>query len=92
LTRPFTAIGFPDGRIGCSAPDALPAVAEVEDVLRVRAAVPVDPRADGEARAACDARGQEEMTKRYTHATDERNRKAGKAVTIWPQKQKRQAG
>ncbi|PYS82488.1 MAG: hypothetical protein DMF67_12505 [Acidobacteria bacterium] len=43
-----------------------------------------------------------EMTKRYTHATDERKRKAvaalgqkrkaGKVVTIWSQKQKRQAG
>ena len=43
-----------------------------------------------------------EMTKRYTHATDERKAravaalaqkpKAGKVVTIWSQKQKRQAG
>ena len=43
-----------------------------------------------------------EMTKRYTHATDERKRKAvaalgqkgkaGKVVTIWSQKQTRQAG
>jgi integrase len=43
-----------------------------------------------------------EMTKRYTHVTDERKRKAvaalgqkgkvGKVVTIWSQKQKRQAG
>jgi len=42
-----------------------------------------------------------EMTKRYTHAADERKRKAvaslgqkrkaGKVVTIWSQKQKRQA-
>jgi len=42
------------------------------------------------------------MTKRYTHATDERKReavaalvqkgKAGKVVTSWSQKQKRQAG
>jgi hypothetical protein len=42
------------------------------------------------------------MTKRYTHATDERKRKAvaelvqkskaGKVATIWSQKQKRQAG
>ena len=43
-----------------------------------------------------------EMTKRYTHVTDERKRnavaalgqkgKAGEVVTIWSQKQKRQAG
>jgi integrase len=41
-----------------------------------------------------------EMTKRYTHVTDERKRRAvaalkkpaRKVVTIWSQKQKRQAG